>query len=116
MYIYIIILLVGLVACYYIMEIHMKEGILDNLIFSMTHYGQESRIITKYFIPDHKKIVAIQEHINIFRSHIKEKKIEREKTVQLLEDLAGKEKKLDDNFIDELSEELDKDIDKRKKL
>jgi len=95
---------------YYIFDIQFKEGVINNLLFSMTHVGQEARILAKYFNPEHRNILAIQENIDSFRSYIKNKKLEREKSKQFVERLIEKEEELDNTFIDEISKELDKDI------
>ena len=82
----------------------------------MTHVGQESRILTKYFSPDHRKIVAIQENINSFRYYIKNKKLEREQNKEFVERIIQKEEELDNTFLEEISKELDKGLEGNKKI
>ena len=95
---------------YYIFDIQYKEGLLNNLLFSMTHVGQEARILTKYYVPDHKKLILIQENIFEFRKYITEKKLEKEKEKEIVQTLLKNEEELDKSFIDEITKELDKEI------
>ena len=109
MYSYHNLIIVGLTLCYYIADIQCKQGIIDNLLFSMTHIGQETRLLTKYFIPDHRKILAIQENINTFRGYIQGKKLERDQHKEFVERILEREEELDNTFVDEITKELDKD-------
>jgi hypothetical protein len=85
----------------------MKENVLHYLIQSNTHYGQEARILTKYFIPDHKRIIFVQNMIEEFRENLaKRKKASIEKKF-LAQRLAKKEEELDSVFLDEIARELE---------
>ena len=84
------------------------ENLLDILISSKTHYGQEARILAKYFFPDHNKKLIIQNNIDEFRNYILKKKklINEEKNI--LKDINEIENLLDDEFADQIEQELKK--------
>ena len=86
----------------------MKDNILNLLLSSQTHYGQEARILTKYFIPDHKRILGIQHQIEYFRDYITVKKKNLQEHKSLVEDLIRREEELDNIFMEEIAKELEK--------
>jgi hypothetical protein len=70
---------------------------------------------TKFFIPDHKQILNIQNNIEDFREYITQKKkkidIQRSNVVKMLR----KEQELDKEFIEEVAAELEKQEKENKK-
>lgn len=99
-----------MVFSYYVFDIQMKEGMLDNLLNSMTQVGQETRILTNYFIPDHKKKILIQQNLEEYKRNLLQKKKEREQSKLIVDNLIKNEEELDNIFLNEISNELNKDI------
>lgn len=66
------------------------------------------KVRTKFFIPDHKQIISIQDNLDTFRDYItkKKRKIEIHKTN--VEKLLRKEQELDKEFIEEVTAELER--------
>lgn len=93
---------------YYLFELQLKDAILNKVIFSNTHYGQEARILTKWFIKDHNRMFAIDQHIQQFRDYITQKRNLIEERKEQLIDRKEKEDHLDQEFIKEMEKEYKK--------
>lgn len=87
-------------------NISANQEFLDYLIFSDSYIGQEARILTKWFNPDHSKIKAVEGEINEFRNKIdKQAEVVRLKKEEIMT-LVKTEKEEEEKFINELKKKL----------
>jgi hypothetical protein len=63
---------------------------------------------TKYYIPNHRRIVGMQNAIEIFREKAEIKQENLLKQKNLVEGILDKEKKKEDLFLEEAAKDFDK--------
>lgn len=88
---------------------NFQEKLLDLLLFSDTVLGQETRIVTKWFMPDHSKSIILDELISQFKEKVKNSKVEIEAKKKTIQNVIKKEGEEDESFILKLKEKLDKE-------
>lgn len=64
---------------------------------------------TKYYIPNHRKIIGIQNSIEIFRDRATQRHNELVEKKKLIEGIIDKEKRDEQKFLDEAAREFEKD-------
>lgn len=84
----------------------LNEEIIESLLFSDTYLGQEARIVTKFYHPEHSKIIAIEDKISSFKEKAKNAKEINEIRKQKMLKKQQVEEKSEEDFIKKLQKKL----------
>lgn len=83
-----------------------NKELVENLINSDSQIGHESRILVKYFIPDHSQINIINYKLDEFRELVKEGNLKKKDNINNYEEIIKEEEKKDAEFKKKLQSKL----------
>lgn len=95
---------------FYILENKKNKEIVNELGMDDSLIGHECRILIKHFLPNHSKILIINELVDEFKFKRDKIKINEIKIKQNLKEVISKEIIDEANFLKELSERKNKEI------
>jgi hypothetical protein len=85
------------------------EKLLDMLLLSDTIIGQETRIITKWFMPEHSKSILLDQLISDFKIKVKSSKEAIENKKKTIKSVVETELEDNESFIRKLKEKIDRE-------
>ena len=81
---------------------YFYKSVVDELNVEMTLTGQESRIMTRYYFPEHASIDLYIQLCNKYLKHSENVKKQEDARMAILSETMQKQKKLDEEFLEKL--------------